>query len=108
VLTNGPYALTKHPAYLSKNLFWWCASMPFVVDTGSLADSLRNTFFLGCVSAVYYWRARTEEKHLLAEDPKYRAYADWMARHGLITRLFHRLGHGLKSRRPVLSAQPAE
>jgi protein-S-isoprenylcysteine O-methyltransferase Ste14 len=108
VLTNGPYAFTKHPAYLSKNLFWWCASMPFVVDTGSLADSLRNAFFLGCVSAVYYWRARTEEKHLLAEDPKYRAYSEWMARHGLITRLFHRLGNGLKSRRPVLSAQPAE
>ena len=28
VLTNGPYAFTRHPAYLSKNLFWWCASMP--------------------------------------------------------------------------------
>ena len=108
VLTNGPYAYTKHPAYLSKNLFWWCASLPFVVDSGSVTDSVRNTFFLCCVSAIYYWRARTEEKHLLSEDPKYRAYADWMARRGLITRVFHRVGKAVKDRRPALTAQPAE
>jgi hypothetical protein len=29
--------------------------------------------------------ARTEEAHLLSEDPKYRAYHAWMAEHGLIT-----------------------
>ena len=23
VLTNGPYRFTRHPAYVSKNLFWW-------------------------------------------------------------------------------------
>jgi hypothetical protein len=85
VLTNGPYAYTRHPAYLSKNLFWWCAAMPFMVNNGSMVDAVRNTFFLGCVSAVYYWRARTEEQHLLAEDPKYREYWDWMGNHGLVT-----------------------
>ena len=108
VLTNGPYAFTKHPAYLSKNLFWWCAAMPFIVDNGSTADAIRNTFFLGCVSAIYFWRAKTEEKHLLSEDTKYRAYYDWMERNALVTRLFHKAGVALKSRRPVLQAQPAE
>jgi hypothetical protein len=67
---------------------------------------VRNTFFLACVSAIYFWRAKTEEAHLLAEDPKYRAYAAWMAQHGLITRLFHQAGQALRARRQVL--QPAE
>ncbi len=85
VLTNGPYRFTRHPAYLSKNLFWWCSVLPFLVTNGSFVDMVRNTFFLGCVSGIYYWRARTEEAHLLGEDPKYRAYYDWMGQHGLIT-----------------------
>jgi hypothetical protein len=99
---------TRHPAYLSKNLFWWCASMPFLVQTGSTTDAVRNAFFLACVSAIYFWRAKTEERHLLSEDPKYRDYYNWMERNALITRTFHRLGQGLKQRRPVLGAQPAE
>ncbi len=106
VLTNGPYRFTKHPAYLAKNTFWWLETLPFLVVSHSPADMVRNTFFLGCVSAIYFWRAKTEEAHLLAEDPKYRAYADWMAQHGLITRLFHRAETALRARRPVL--QPAE
>lgn len=106
VLTNGPYRFTKHPAYLAKNTFWWLETLPFLVVSQSLTDMVRNTFFLACVSAIYFWRAKTEEAHLLAEDPKYRAYADWMARHGLITRLFHRAGQALRARRQVL--QPAE
>lgn len=107
VLTNGPYAFTRHPAYLSKNLFWWCAALPFFVTTGSTTDVIRNTFFLGCVSAVYYWRARTEERHLLAEDPKYRAYYDWMERRGLVTSLLGRLTGWLARRRQPL-LHPAE
>lgn len=85
VLTNGPYRFTRHPAYLSKNLFWWCSVLPFVVISGSLADAVRNTVFLLIVNMIYYWRARTEEAHLLAEDPKYREYHAWMAQHGMIT-----------------------
>ena len=61
------------------------ATLPFFVTSGSLTDAVRNTFFLGCVSAIYFWRAKTEEKHLLGEDPKYGEYRDWMNRHGLIT-----------------------
>lgn len=99
VLTNGPYAFTRHPAYLSKNLFWWCASMPFFVTNGTIADVARNTFFLGCVSAIYFWRAKTEEKHLLAEDPKYREYWDWMESRGLITSRLVRLRGAILGRR---------
>ncbi|MFX8778213.1 hypothetical protein ABTM50_20320, partial [Acinetobacter baumannii] len=63
---------------------------------------------------VYYWRARTEEKHLLAEDAKYREYHAWMAQHGLITAPLERLWRRLAGRRatgtatPGLTAHPAE
>ena len=89
ILTHGPYAFSKHPAYLSKNLFWWIAGMPFLVTTDNIVDAVRNTALLAAVSGVYYWRAKTEEWHL-SDDPVYRAYADWMARHGPVTRLMTR------------------
>jgi protein-S-isoprenylcysteine O-methyltransferase Ste14 len=91
VLTHGPYRFSRHPAYLSKNLFWWSSAMPFLVTTGSAAEAARNTVFLAAVGAIYYWRARTEEAHLLAEDAKYREYHAWMTAHGLVTASLARL-----------------
>ena len=90
ILTHGPYAWTKHPAYLSKNLFWWLATLPFLATTGNMTDMVRNTFLMAAVSGVYYWRARTEERHLSA-DPAYRDYAEWMGRNGPIPRLVRAL-----------------
>lgn len=86
ILTHGPYAWSRHPAYLSKNLFWWISTIPFFT-TGSLVDGLRATVLLAAVSGVYYWRAKTEERHLGA-DPDYRAYSAWMARNGWVPRFF--------------------
>lgn len=86
ILTHGPYAFSKHPAYLSKNLFWWVAGLPILVTTGNPVDVIRNTALLAAVSGVYYWRAKTEEWHLSA-NPDYAPYAAWMERHGAITRL---------------------
>ena len=111
VLTNGPYAFTRHPAYLSKNTFWWLSTLPFLTTTHSTVDAVRNTIILGLVSAVYFWRAKTEEKHLLAEDAKYREYHAWMAEHGLITGTLNRLGRALVTRgrqRVEPEAHPAE
>jgi protein-S-isoprenylcysteine O-methyltransferase Ste14 len=106
VLTNGPYRFTRHPAYLSKNAFWWLATLPFLATSGSIVDAIRNTVLLGLVSAVYYWRAKTEERHLSAEDPKYGAYSAWMEANAPITRGLRQLGQALRPRGPVL--QPAE
>ncbi|HEX2764405.1 MAG TPA: isoprenylcysteine carboxylmethyltransferase family protein, partial [Allosphingosinicella sp.] len=102
ILTHGPYAWTKHPAYVSKNLFWWLATMPFLATTGNLTDVVRNSFLMGVVAGVYYWRARTEERHLSA-DPAYRDYAAWMERNAPLPRLLRRL-----SGRPAPLAVPAE
>lgn len=108
VITHGPYRITRHPAYVSKNLFWWCSVMPFLVTTGSPVDAIRNCFFLLGVNAIYYWRAKTEEAHLLAEDPKYREYHAWMAEHGLLTAPLTRLSNAIRRRRGPVSIQPAE
>ena len=90
ILTHGPYAWTKHPAYLSKNLFWWLATMPFLAVSGNPNDMVRNTVLLAIVSGVYYWRARTEEQHL-SQDPAYVEYAAWMERNGPIPRALRAL-----------------
>ena len=108
VLTNGPYRFTRHPAYLSKNLFWWCTTLPFLVSTGDPVQAIRNTVFLGYVSAIYFWRAKTEEAHLLAEDAKYREYHAWMEANGPITRPLAALKRRLRPRGPAMPAEPAE
>jgi hypothetical protein len=68
--------------------------------------------FLLVVNGIYYWRARTEEAHLLAEDPKYAAYHAWMDEHGLITaplvRLRRTLFRSRGSRAEAGHAYPAE
>lgn len=103
ILTHGPYRWTRHPAYLSKNLFWWCSSLPFLTVGHSITDMVRNCAMLAATNAVYYWRARTEEKHLSA-DPDYRAYSDWMERNGPIPRLVA----WITGRRRERALQPAE
>jgi hypothetical protein len=63
---------------------------------------VRNSVILAAIGGVYYWRARTEEKHLGA-DPAYRAYAEWMERNAPLPRLIRRLKGG-----PRPEAVPAE
>jgi protein-S-isoprenylcysteine O-methyltransferase Ste14 len=106
VLTHGPYRFSRHPAYLSKNLFWWLSTLPFLVTNRSPVDMIRDTVFLGCVSSIYFWRAKTEEAHLLREDAKYRQYHAWMQEHGLITAPLARLLSRARPRRVAI--QPAE
>jgi protein-S-isoprenylcysteine O-methyltransferase Ste14 len=112
VLTNGPYRFTRHPAYLTKNLFWWASVLPFLTTSGSWLDAARNSIFLLAVNAIYYWRARTEEAHLIAEDPKYAEYHAWMEQHGLITaplaRLKRRLVGAAGPRAHARAGLPAE
>ncbi len=59
--------------------------MPFLSMNGA-ADALRLSLLLLCVNAIYYWRAKTEERHLSA-DPVYREYAEWISEYGMLARL---------------------
>ena len=89
IVTDGPYALTKHPAYLSKNLFWWMSAAPLA--GAAWDDAARQCLLMALVSGIYLVRARTEERHLSA-DPAYRAYAAWIAEHGMFARARRQLG----------------
>ncbi len=31
IVTTGPYALVRHPAYASKNFSWWCVMLPYAL-----------------------------------------------------------------------------
>lgn len=73
ILTDGLFALTKHPAYLFKNVVWWLIALPFITN-GTAGSAIANCFLLFCVNAVYWWRGRTEEMHL-SRDPEYVRYA---------------------------------
>ena len=66
--------------------------------------AIRNVMLLSGVSGIYYWRAKTEERHLLA-DPAYRAYWEWAQANAFIPRLFTRLT-GMK--RPMIVLEPDE
>jgi protein-S-isoprenylcysteine O-methyltransferase Ste14 len=91
ILTHGPYSWMRHPAYVSKNTFWWLSTLPFLVNTNSLADAARNTIIMAAVSGVYFWRAMTEERHLRS-DEDYRTYAAWIDRNGWFARGRRALG----------------
>lgn len=82
IIIDGPYRYLKHPAYLTKNLAWWLMYVPFVSHI-SLADNLRACFMLAVLNGIYYVRAKTEERHLMA-DPAYRLYARWIEMNGLV------------------------
>ena len=90
ILTHGPYAWSRHPAYLSKNLFWWLSGLPFLATTGWM-EGLRNAAIMAVVSGIYYWRARTEEQHL-GSDPAYQEYSAWMRRNAPVPRFFAWVG----------------
>jgi protein-S-isoprenylcysteine O-methyltransferase Ste14 len=104
IITHGPYKFTRHPAYVSKNLSWWIGSLPFLVTAGGWVEGARNVILLGLVSGVYYWRAKTEEKHLLA-DPAYVAYWNWAQENAFVPRLFARL---TGRDRPLIRLEPDE
>ncbi len=106
VMTHGPYRFTRHPAYLAKNSFWWLATMPFIATTGNPVDMIRNTALLALVSGVYYWRAKTEEKHLMA-DPAYQEYWHWMERNAPVPRFFAKLT-GREAKPMTPAAPPVE
>ncbi len=69
---TGPYRWTKHPAYVFKNISWWLLSVPFMASSPLTAIKLSLLLLLN--NAIYFLRAKTEERHL-AHYPEYVAYA---------------------------------
>lgn len=68
ILSRGPYAFVRHPAYIAKNLSWWLMAVPFLRDFSSCL------LLLGW-NLLYVIRAYTEEAHL-GVDPHYQQYRE--------------------------------
>ncbi len=65
IVTRGPYAVVRHPAYVTKNLAWWITILPII----SVPVALSMAFW----SFIYFIRSITEERHLI-RDPDYQLY----------------------------------
>lgn len=65
IVSKGPYAVIRHPAYLSKNLIWWLTIIPIA--------SWPAVFGMAAWSFIYHLRTITEERHL-SQDPDYIEY----------------------------------
>ena len=81
-VTKWPYSVVRHPAYVSKVSCWWLISIAlfvsyFTVQDLNLIVALKKSFFMFLSmlgwTAIYYFRALTEERHLI-KDPEYQAY----------------------------------
>lgn len=68
LVVRGPYRYCAHPAYLAKNLFWWFQKLPLMN-----VDPVANVVHLLATNAIYWYRAKTEERHL-SRYPEYRRY----------------------------------
>ena len=76
IITTGPYAWVRHPAYASKNVSGWCVMAPYAIHQagGEITTTLvLELVGLLAMSGIYTLRALTEERHL-KRDPEYVAY----------------------------------
>jgi len=60
IVSSGPYGFVRHPAYASKVVAWWLVLLPL----------MSHIIFLSMAawSFIYFLRAITEERHLLADQ----------------------------------------
>ena len=80
IVSRGPYAVVRHPAYVCKNLAWWIGALPTLYVLGSLGNVPALLYALLSLmgwTMIYALRAITEERHLLLGN---NGYAEYMAR----------------------------
>ncbi len=78
IITRGPYAFIRHPAYMAKNLSWWLVMLPVILIQAFQQNNpvlLTQILSLVIMTGLYYYRAITEERHLAAV-PEYREYME--------------------------------
>jgi protein-S-isoprenylcysteine O-methyltransferase Ste14 len=80
IVSHGPYAVVRHPAYAAKNLAWWIGALPnlyLIATSGNPRHAAYALLALGGWTTIYVLRAITEERHLLLGN---NGYAEYMAR----------------------------
>lgn len=79
IVSHGPYAYVRHPAYAAKNLAWWIGAVPAFIGVLGNGDGYGiGIFFIGLFgwTTIYVLRAITEERHLLMIDNGYAQYME--------------------------------
>jgi protein-S-isoprenylcysteine O-methyltransferase Ste14 len=76
IVSHGPYAFVRHPAYAAKNLAWWIGAIPGLIGAFTIDGFPVAMFFVGLFgwTTIYVLRAITEERHLLMLDNGYARY----------------------------------
>jgi len=76
IIRTGLYKYIRHPAYAGKNIAWWLVFLPYIIyqalSKGSFVPLLQ-IIALVMMTTLYFYRAITEERHLL-QDPEYQEY----------------------------------
>ena len=82
IVTKFPYNIVRHPAYICKNIFWLFTTIQLIIlnfTSGNYTfhESLLKSILI-IISylfwmMIYYFRAITEERHLI-QDPDYQEY----------------------------------
>nr|AQQ74403.1 hypothetical protein [uncultured bacterium] len=78
IVSHGPYAFVRHPAYAAKNFAWWLGALPTLaalIASGSWRALGYSLLALSGWTLIYILRALTEERHLLMLDNGYARYA---------------------------------
>ncbi|QIG48159.1 hypothetical protein G5V57_10745 [Nordella sp. HKS 07] len=104
IVTDGAFRFSKHPSYISKNMFWWLIAVPFVSPAG-ISFAVENSLQLAAIGLIYFFRAKYEELHL-SEEPRYVQYADWIEENGIF-RWVGRLIPIMRCWRPPESDSPS-
>ena len=76
IVSHGPYACVRHPAYIAKNLAWWIGALPTLYCAFSSGDVRAAGYSLLALcgwTTIYALRAITEERHLLLLRQRLRA-----------------------------------
>jgi protein-S-isoprenylcysteine O-methyltransferase Ste14 len=82
IVKTGPYALVRHPAVISKNLFWLMTILPLFIPNRQSLDFSWRSHAIVCGTAlfgflgwgtIYFLRALAEEE-FLRRDPEYVEY----------------------------------
>jgi len=79
IVSHGPYAHVRHPAYIAKNFAWWIGAMPALYVAFSSGDwriAGYSVLALCGWTTIYALRAITEERHLLLLDNGYAQYME--------------------------------
>jgi len=78
IVSHGPYAFVRHPAYAAKNFAWWLGALPTLaalIVSGNWRALGYSLLALSGWTLIYVLRALTEERHLLMLNNGYAQYA---------------------------------